>query len=302
MSLPRTTLEQWAVLAAVVDEGGFAQAAERLHKSQSAVSYTVAKLQEALDTPLLVTEGRKAVLAPIGQTLLSRARRLTRDLHSLEQVARSLRQGWEPNLSLAVDAAFPRKRLLSIVAELQQLYPNTQMQLSDVVLSGAEDAIIDGSADVVVTTRVPPGFVAEWLMDITFVAVASATHPLFDSESPLTTDHLLRHVQCIIRDSGTKQPRDEGWLGANTRCTVSSMEASLATAEAGLAYAWLPEHLVEDSLRRGVLRRLPVIAGATRKVSLSLALTRPDIAGPAARAAVECFQRRVPVTQREAPE
>ena len=53
--IPRTTLEQWAVLAAVVDEGGFAQAAAALHRSQSAVSYAVARLQEALDVPLLVT-------------------------------------------------------------------------------------------------------------------------------------------------------------------------------------------------------------------------------------------------------
>ena len=62
MSLPRTTLEQWAVLAAVIDRGGFAQAAAALHRSQSAVSYAVARLQELLDTPLLSLKGRKAVL------------------------------------------------------------------------------------------------------------------------------------------------------------------------------------------------------------------------------------------------
>jgi DNA-binding transcriptional LysR family regulator len=52
-TIPRTTLEQWAVLAAVVDRGGFAQAANAIHRSQSAVSYAVARLQEELDVPLL---------------------------------------------------------------------------------------------------------------------------------------------------------------------------------------------------------------------------------------------------------
>jgi DNA-binding transcriptional LysR family regulator len=42
MALNRTSLDQWSILAAVVDEGGFAQAAQALHKSQSAVSYAVA--------------------------------------------------------------------------------------------------------------------------------------------------------------------------------------------------------------------------------------------------------------------
>ena len=43
----KTSLEQWETLHAVVEEGSFALAAERLNKSQSSVSYTLAKLQEA---------------------------------------------------------------------------------------------------------------------------------------------------------------------------------------------------------------------------------------------------------------
>jgi len=287
----RTSLEQWAVLAAVVDEGGFAQAAEALHRSQSAISYTVARLQEALDVPLLVLEGRKAVLSPSGRALLKRARSLIQELERLEQLAHSLKQGWEPELKLVVDAAFPRDPLLKIVAELQQLCPNTQMQLSDAVLSGAEEAITAGTADVVVTARVPAGYLGDWLMDVTFVAVARFDHPLFSVDHPLSPEDLMRHVQVVIRDSGLKQPRDEGWLGAELRCTVTSMEASLATVEAGLAYAWLPEHLTRDALERGIIRRLSLIAGATRNVPLSLVLVNSDRAGPAARAAVEAFQR-----------
>jgi DNA-binding transcriptional LysR family regulator len=297
--LARTSIEQWAVLAAVIDQGGFAQAAAALNRSQSAVSYTVARLQESLDVPLLVIEGRKAVLTAHGRELLKRARPLIADLGRLERLARSLKQGWEPELKLVVDAAFPRERLLSIVAELQQLCPNTQMQLSDAVLSGAEEAITEGTADVVVATRVPPGYLGDWLLDVTFVAVARSDHALFSVDHPLTGDDLMRHVQVVIRDSGIKHPRDEGWLGAELRCTVGSMEASLATVEAGLAYAWLPDHLTRGALETGTIRRLPLSSGATRNVPLSLVLVNADRAGPAARAAVEAFQRHRPVTQLE---
>jgi DNA-binding transcriptional LysR family regulator len=294
MALARTSLEQWAVLAAVIDHGGFAQAAVALNRSQSAVSYSVARLQEALDVPLLAIEGRKAVLTAHGQVLLKRSRALLADLGKLELLARNLKQGWEPELQLVVDAAFPRERLLKIVAELQQLCPNTQMQLSDAVLSGAEDAIVDGTADVVVTTRVPQGFLGEWLLDVTFVAVAGTDHALFKIEHPLTAEDLVRHVQVVVRDSGLKRPRDEGWLGAELRCTVSSIEASLATVEAGLAYAWLPQHLLRDAFDAETVRRLPLAAGGSRSVPLSLVLVHPELAGPAARAAIECFQRHAP--------
>ncbi len=296
MALARTSLEQWTVLAAVIDHGGFAQAATALHRSQSAVSYAIARLQEALDVPLLAIEGRKAVLTPHGHVLLKRARVLTRDMETLEALARTLKEGWEPELRIVADAAFPRERLMNIVAELQMLCPNTQMQLSDAVLSGAEEAITGHGGDVVVTTRVPTGSLGQWLMDVTFVAVARFDHPLNRSDGTLTASDLVRHVQAVVRDSGAQHPRDEGWLGAEHRCTVSSLESSLATVQAGLAFAWLPRHVVDEPLRLGTLRALRLTSGGTRNMPLYLVLVRPELAGPAARAAMECFQRHVPIT------
>jgi DNA-binding transcriptional LysR family regulator len=77
------------------------------------------------------------------------------------------------------------------------------------------------------------------------------------------------------------------------------MEASLATVEAGLAYAWLPERLIRGALERGEIRCLPLAAGAARNVPLNLVLVNADLAGPAARAAVEAFQRHRPLAQLE---
>jgi DNA-binding transcriptional LysR family regulator len=294
IAVPGTSLEQWAVLEAVVDRGGFAAAAAVLHRSQSAVSYTVARLQSALDMPLLAIEGRRAVLTAQGRALLQRARPLLREMESLERLARSLKQGWESALRLVVDAAFPRQRLLDVLAELRQLCPNTEISLSDAVLSGAEQVIAEGGADLVVTSRVPPQFLGEFLMDVIFVAVARPDHALLLLERTLTGDDLTRHVQIVVRDSGSRSPRDEGWLGAERRCTVSSPEASLAMIEAGLGFGWLPEHLIAAPLAAGTLRRLPLQTGASRKLSLQLVLLHPDSAGPALRAAVECFERHRP--------
>jgi DNA-binding transcriptional LysR family regulator len=292
--LPKTTLEQWTVLATVVDAGGFAQAARVLNRSQSAVSYAVARLQESLGVPLLVIEGRKAVLTSHGRTLLRRARELIRDLQTLELLANSLEQGWEAELKLVVDAAFPRARLLDIIALLRGQCPNTQLQLADAVLSGAEEAITGGLADLVITSRVPAGHLGDRLLDVEFVAVARPDHALFRLQRDLTTEDLVRHVQAVVRDSGSTHRRDEGWLGAEHRFTVTSMEASLATLLAGLAYAWLPLHLVADALAGGRLQRLPLASGGSRRVTLYVVVVRPELMGPAARAAVAAFGRMHP--------
>ena len=254
------------------------------------MSYGIARLQEAIGLPLLVPDGRKSVLTDDGRTLLGRARALLAELRSLEQMALSLTLGWEAELKLAVDAAFPRPRLLTIIAQLQNSCPQTQIQLTDVVLSGAEEAIATGKGPMAVTSRVPPGFLGDSLLDIEFIAAAHRDHALFKLERELSAGDLKRYVQAVVRDSGTQQPRDDGWLGSEHRCTVSSMEASLSTVLAGLAYAWLPHHLLEAHLRSGELRRLPLGSGATRHVALYLVLSRPEAAGPAARAARMAFQ------------
>jgi DNA-binding transcriptional LysR family regulator len=294
MSLPRTTADQWAVLSAVVELGSYAKAAEALHRSQPAVSYAIANLQESLGLKLLEIQGRRAVLTAHGDTLLKRARTVLRELQTVEALALVLKRGWEPQLRLVVDAAFPRARLLQIVREAQGRCAGTQFQLEDAVLSGAEEAITDASADVVVTTVVPPGVLGSWLMDITFIAVAHPDHALCKLGRDITAEDLEHHTQAVVRDSGRARPRDAGWLGSNSRCTVTSVETSLALVRAGIAYAWLPEHLVSEPIRIGELRALPLSAGGTRKMPLYLVLVKPGLAGPAAQVVMESFQRHVP--------
>lgn len=292
LRLPRTTPEQWVALAAVVDHGGYQGAAEALHRSASALNYQVARLQESLGTALLEVQGRRAVLTAHGAVLLKRARGMLGELAAIEDLARSLRAGFEPELRIVVDAAYPRTRLLAALAELQATCPQTRLELADAVLSGAEDAILDGAADVVVTTRVPPGVLGDWLYETTFVAVAAPTHPLHALGRAITPHDLARHTQVVVRDSGTRAPRDEGFLGAHVRWTVGGIEASRAAVEAGLAYAWLPEYAIEESLAAGRVQRLALESGGTRRVPLYLVRVRGADAGPAARVASEVLHRQ----------
>jgi DNA-binding transcriptional LysR family regulator len=69
------------------------------------------------------------------------------------------------------------------------------------------------------------------------------------------------------------------------------MDASLATLLAGLAYTWLPEHMLTEALQSGALRRLPLVSGASRKVSLHIVMVHANVLGPAARAAAAAFGR-----------
>jgi DNA-binding transcriptional LysR family regulator len=90
-------------------------------------------------------------------------------------------------------------------------------------------------------------------------------------------------MQVVLRDSGHANPRDDGWLGATLRWTVSSMQAVRLLVAGGLGFAWLPEHMVAGPLRDGTLQRLPLREGRIRHVTLYLVHSQPDLAGPATR-------------------
>ena len=100
---PRISLEQWRSLVAVVDAGGYAQAAERLHKSQSAVTHAVQKLQSLLGVQAFRIEGRRAVLTDTGQLLYRRGRALLEEAEHAENAARTLSAGWEAEIRVAAE-------------------------------------------------------------------------------------------------------------------------------------------------------------------------------------------------------
>lgn len=281
LRLPHTTLEQWRVLQAVVDSGGFAQGAGALHRSQSAVSYTLARLQSQLGLPLLQTEGRRARLTATGAALLQEAQPLIEGLLRLEDRARALQQGWEAVVRLAVDSMFPTPRLLTCLAEFSAQCPDTQVELREVILSGADDALFGGEADLIIGSRVPEGFLGDRLLDVEFVAVAHPSHPLHQLGRPLTGEDLARQLQVVIRDSGTREPRDEGWLGASRRWTVSTPETAVALLSSGFGFAWQARHRIEEALAQGMLLPLNLAAGQVRHAPLYLVLRDAELAGPA---------------------
>lgn len=277
----KTTLEQWQVLRAIVEEGGFAQAAERLHRSQSSVSYAVARLQEQLDVALLRQDGRRMRLTGEGEVLLREAAELLRYADRLERRAGSLRQGWEPELKVALDSLLPSEVVLAACRDFAGHCRETRLQLHEVVMSGADDALYQGDASLAVAGRVPQGSLGDWLLDAEFIACAAPGHRLHALGGELDSERLRGEVQVVLRDSGIRQPRDEGWLGAHQRWTVSQPETGIAMVEAGLAFGWLARHRIRRQLAEGSLKPLPLKSGAVRKASLYLVLAEPASAGPA---------------------
>lgn len=282
-NIPRISLEQWCALQAVVDHGGFAQAAEALNKSQSSISYALHKLQDQLPVPVLRQNGRKAELTEAGEMLLRRARTLVEEALSLERLAANLAQGWEPEIRLAVEMIFPQDLLLEALARFAPGCRETRVQVVESVLSGTDEALFSATVDLAISGRVPPGFLGTPLITIEFIAVAHPDHPLHRLGRTLSYRDLKAHRQIVVRDTGLKRSQDVSWLGAEQRWTVSHLKTSIQALKRGLGFAWVPREHIREELSEGLLKPLELEEGATAHQELYLIFADRDSAGPATR-------------------
>jgi DNA-binding transcriptional LysR family regulator len=277
----RISLEQWRSLLAVVDAGGYAQAASALHKSQSAVTYAVQKMESLLGVKIFEVIGRKAHLTSTGEVLYRRAKALLEEAGALESAAGSLAAGWEPELRLAVEIVFPTWLLLQCLARFAGERPETRIELYETVLSGTEESLLGRRVDLAIVSVMPSGFAGDPLMRVRFIAAAHPDHPLHRLDRELTLQDLRKHRHLVIRDSGS-QRRGGTWLGAEQIWTVSQKATSIHAATMGLGFAWFPEDTIRSELASGALKALPLREGGERWADLYLVFADRDYAGPGA--------------------
>jgi len=292
MSVPRIGLDQWAALVAVVEEGGYAQASRRLHRTQSTVTYTIQKLEEQLGLKVFERQGRRSVLSPAGQVLYRRGQALLADATRIERSAAGLARGWEPEIRLAVDAIFPTWLLLRALGQFGSEHPDIRIELIEAVLGAVEEALTEGRVDFIVGTLVPGGFIGDPLLQVRFVCAAAPAHPLHQLARAVELEDLRAHRHLVVRDSSARRARPGGWLNEQ-RWTVSNKATSIRAACMGLGYAWFAEENIREELAAGTLRQLPLAAGAERFATLYLVHADRGAAGPGTLRLVEILREHV---------
>jgi DNA-binding transcriptional LysR family regulator len=279
---PRITLEQWQAMVAVVEAGGYAHAAARLHKSQSSVTYLVQELQRRLGVKAFEIKGRKAVLTPTGELLHRRARVLLDEAAGIEKAAKSASAGWEAQIRVAAEMVFPMWLLLQCFDRLGAQNPHTRIELIESVLAGTNEALLEGRADLAITGQVPAGYNGAPLMPVRMVLTAHPEHPLHALGRPVTLRDLRAHRQLVVRESDALRA-GKTQIEATQRWTVSHMASSIFAATMGLGYGWFPEERIRGELQAGSLKPLPMRErGGERFGQLYLVFADRENAGPGA--------------------
>lgn len=249
------TLDQFAVFVAVIDQGGFAAAARKLNRAQSAITYAVQKLEEQSGLALFDRSGYRPVLTEAGAALLPRARRVLEALVDYKQQARGIAGGLEAELSLAIDMLAPMEPLADALQEMHAAFPIVQVRIVVDSLGAASQLLTRGDADLGLLLELAPlsDVVSNRCGEVELVAVAAPGHPLARVASPIAAELLRDHVQLVLASKAAVQGARDSGVHATNRWYMTDIAAKRVLLLAGAGWGSMPRHLVADDLAAGRL-------------------------------------------------
>ena len=241
---------------AVVDHGSFAQAAEALDLSASAISVQMRGLEADVDLRLFDRSRRPPVLTQEGRDFIERAREVItiwEDLsHSLrrDSNAGKLRIG---AVHTAVSTLLP-----AALRRLRESHPKLEMRLTTGLAHELDATLRAGLIDVALTTgttEVAPGFVFNTISAQRLVVVAHASATGADFRELLQRNPYVRFSRQARVGEMVERALEHNGIQVQTVMEVDTQDGVLALVAAGLGVSVVPEH---PKLQNPLFRVMPL--------------------------------------------
>ena len=251
------------VFLAVAREGRFSRAAEKLHRTQSAVSQSIRKLEDELGEPLFDRSSRDGQLTDAGKVLQEYAGQLVNLRGNALEALIELRELRKGKLAIAANE-FTALYLLPVLAEFRRLHPMIRIMVDRALGSHIPDDVLQHNSELGVLTYDPHESqlcsIVVFLDELIFVV--PPRHPLANQSQvsirQLGAESFVAHI--------VSSPYREKVIQAFKRHkTPLHMDIELPTLQAikrfvamGNGVAFLPEISVENEIASGELVRIQV--------------------------------------------
>jgi DNA-binding transcriptional LysR family regulator len=253
------TLLQLQCFAALVAEGSFAAAAERLHRTHPTVHTAVKSLEEQLSLTLLDRSGYRTTLTPEGSAFHARVQHFLHQFDDLKREAAQMAAGEEPELRIVIGDLCPLPETLGKLRRFFATGVATRMNLQFEAISGPWERLRNGECDLIFhhLDKPAPEIEAIALFQVALIPVVAPGFLGRAITDDLTPDDLRPYLQCVIRDS-SRAPSNANYhlIEGARNCSVPDQLMKRELIVQGLAWGHLPEHLINADLREGRLLSL----------------------------------------------
>lgn len=256
-------LSQLEVFLTVARERRFSRAAEKLFRTQSAVSQTIRKLELEIGEPLFDRTSHEGVLTDAGRTLQEYAEKLLNLRKDAQEALVELRELHKGRLEIAANE-FTALYLLPVLAEFRRLHPMIKITVQRSLGSHIPDDVLKHNVEFGVLSYDPqePQLQSAVVYLDELVLVVPPGHPL-SSAKEVSVRQL--GVESFVAHIVTSPYRDKVIDAFRRFKTPLHMDVELPTLQAikrfvcmGNGVALLPEVSVESELNRGELVRVAI--------------------------------------------
>jgi DNA-binding transcriptional LysR family regulator len=253
------TIHQLLCFDAVVSEGSFQAAAERLNRSQPTVSASVKNLETQLRLNLLDRSGYRVALTEAGRSFHQRTRVFLQELQTLRNHGAQLAMGEESELRVVIGDLCPLPEILGLLRRFFDRCPGTRLHLHFEAISGPWERLLDEEADLILhhVDKADPRLDFIDLFTVKLVPVVAPGFLRFPISKSITPEQMRDYVQCVIRDTARRAPPRDYYLVEGARSwTVTDQLMKKELILQGMGWGHLPRYLIKQNLRDGSL--LPI--------------------------------------------
>ncbi len=249
MDKTKTTLDQWITLQAVVDYGGFAQAAEVLHKTQSSISYTISKLEQTLDIEIFAVEKRRAVLTEQGEALLALSREVTNKAIALEIAAKLINKKINNKIKIVIDSLYNSDELLNKIGSLIKSRKDYDIELTKTLLN-REDVLSYKEFDLLISHHYVGSLNPIFLGEIDAVLVTAPNHYLQQCTKDRIRYKLEKTPHIVL--STTFQDK----MRSHQTVKVANTETAIKLIRNSVGYSWFPRNIIHELIEENILKEV----------------------------------------------
>lgn len=256
-------LAQLEVFLAVAKERRFSRAAEKLYRTQSAVSQTIRKLEEDVGEPLFDRSSREGLLTDAGRVLQEYAEKLLNLRSDATEALVELRELHQGKLVIAANE-FTALYLLPVLTVFRRLHPMIRITVQRALGSQIPDDILRHASELGVLTYDPQETllhsIVVYLDELIFVV--PPRHPLAGSPQvsirQLGAESFVAHIVASPYREKVIQAFRRHKTPLNMDIELPTLQAIKRFVAMGNGVALVPEISVENELARGELVRIPV--------------------------------------------
>lgn len=275
--------EHLKIFIAVVECGSFRQAADKVHRSQPAVTKAVQALENQLGITLFQRSQYRATLTPEGEKLYHRAHYLAGEIRSFNKFSALIKDGQEASVSIAIDVLFPLAEIGPLLKNFLTQTPQTDLTIHSEVLGGSLEKLFNGDVDIIIAenTLKDHTIIAQPLLSIPLVSVV--TRDYFQANQAMFENpkRIVNALQIVLADSSQHRPKYTfGIIPGTKQWTVTDLYSKKRLIEAGLGWGRLPRCMVAEALANGEMLELAYNYTQGKSVELSLMARAGEILGP----------------------